>query len=288
MIDSKTGTHSLKGMIAAGVLAAALSVTAAGMAETEIWKTGRLPDFEGAGSALKSGAGYAGNGSRGAERTAAALSRVLSDGAYVKDIMEPSVETMFTKRELILINPWHLLPENYEAELESVEYGHSMDACAASHLRDMLADCRSAGYSPLVCSSYRERSKQETLFENDVRRFMYRGMSEEEARKETARNVAVPGSSEHEAGLAADIVYSRRQSLDESQELNETQQWLMEHCWEYGFILRYPRDKQDITGITYEPWHYRYVGAEAAEEIMKKGICLEEYLGVIDTGQDAF
>jgi D-alanyl-D-alanine carboxypeptidase len=112
---------------------------------------------------------------------------------------------------------------------------------------------------------------------------MYSGMTEEEAREETARNVAVPGSSEHEAGLAVDIVYAGRQILDEEQENNDTQQWLMEHCWEYGFILRYPYDKQEITGITYEPWHYRYVGFEAAEEIMSKEICLEEYLGVIDT-----
>ena len=158
-----------------------------------------------------------------------------------------------------------------------------MDECAAEHLRDMLADCREEGLSPLICSSFRERSKQERLFENDVRKYMYSGMTEEEAREETARNVAIPGSSEHEAGLAVDIVYAGRQILDEDQEDNETQQWLMEHCWEYGFILRYPYDKQDITGITYEPWHYRYVGFEAAEEIMSKGICLEEYLGVIDT-----
>ena len=112
--------------------------------------------------------------------------------------------------------------------------------------------------------------------------FFSQAVSEEEAREETAKNVAVPGSSEHEAGLAADIVYARYQSLDESQENNATQQWLMEHCQDYGFILRYPRDKQDITGITYEPWHYRYVGYEAAEEIMSRGICLEEYLGQID------
>ena len=147
----------------------------------------------------------------------------------------------------------------------------------------MLDDCRDDGNSPLICSSFRERSKQEKLFQNDVRKFMYSGMSEEEAIKETAKNVAIPGSSEHEAGLAADIVYSGRQMLDERQEDNDTQQWLMEHCWEYGFILRYPRDKQEITGITYEPWHYRYVGVEAAEKIMSEGLCLEEYLGVIDS-----
>ena len=213
----------------------------------------------------------------------AAYAKVKEDGEYVAEVIAPGGNEMYSEKELLLVNPWHLLPDDYEPELEYVEYGHRMDECAAEHLQDMLSDCRAEGLSPLICSSYRERSKQERLFENDVRRFMYSGMTEEEAIAETARNVAVPGSSEHEAGLAADIVYSRYQVLNESQEDNETQQWLMEHCWEYGFILRYPYDKQDITGITYEPWHYRYVGFEAAEEIMSKGICLEEYLGVIDT-----
>ena len=225
-----------------------------------------------------------GNGGTGSffSETPVMLARAVEDGRAAGEMIRSIDTGKYTDKELILVNPWHLLPEDYEAELENVEYGHRMDECAAEDLRDMLADCRAAGYSPLVCSSYRERTKQETLFENDVRRFMYRGYSEEEAREETAKNVAVPGSSEHEAGLAADIVYARYQSLDESQENNATQQWLMEHCQDYGFILRYPRDKQDITGITYEPWHYRYVGYEAAEEIMSRGICLEEYLGVID------
>ena len=212
----------------------------------------------------------------------AAYAKVQEDGETATGTVLSFTDSKYWGKEMILINPWHLLPEDYEADLEYVEYGHRMDACAAEHLSDMLSDCRDEGCSPLICSSYRERSKQERLFNSDVRKFMYSGMSEEEAIEETARNVAVPGSSEHEAGLAADIVYSGRQILDESQEDNDTQQWLMEHCWEYGFILRYPKDKQEITGITYEPWHYRYVGTEAAEYIMTNGLCLEEYLGVVD------
>ena len=210
---------------------------------------------------------------------AAAIARMQLEGEETVDIIGASI----TDPYLVLINSWHILPEDYEVELDHVEYGHYMEEKAAEHLREMLDDCRDDGNSPLICSSFRERSKQEKLFQNDVRKFMYSGMSEEEAIKETAKNVAIPGSSEHEAGLAADIVYSGRQMLDERQEDNDTQQWLMEHCWEYGFILRYPRDKQEITGITYEPWHYRYVGVEAAEKIMSEGLCLEEYLGVIDS-----
>ena len=255
---------------AAAILAAVVIAAAAGL----FWGSGGVPVQDGG----------TGNGRTESLVPAEqpARRRIQRDAEAAGELFGAIDTSKYTDKHLILVNPWHLLPEEYEADLEQVEYGHRMDAEAAEHLREMMADCRAAGYSPLICSSYRERAKQETLFENDVRRFRYRGYSEEEAREEAARNVAVPGSSEHEAGLAADIVYLRHQSLDESQENNETQQWLMEHCWEYGFILRYPRDKQDITGITYEPWHYRYVGYDAAEEIMSRGICLEEYLNVTD------
>ena len=90
--------------------------------------------------------------------------------------------------------------------------------------------------------------------------------------------VAVPGTSEHQLGLAVDLVSSEYTGLDERQEETGSYQWLVKHCAEYGFILRYPNDKTEITGIIYEPWHFRYVGVEAAREIMDQGICLEEYL----------
>ena len=88
----------------------------------------------------------------------------------------------------------------------------------------------------------------------------------------------MPGTSEHQLGLAVDIVDISNQHLDASQENTAVQKWLMEHSWEYGFILRYPNEKSEITGIIYEPWHYRYVGREDAEQIHTLGVCLEEYL----------
>ena len=90
--------------------------------------------------------------------------------------------------------------------------------------------------------------------------------------------MARPGTSEHQLGLALDIVDLDYQQLDTRQEETPEQKWLMENSWKYGFILRYPTDKSNITGIIYEPWHYRYVGKEAAKVIHEKGICLEEYL----------
>ena len=91
--------------------------------------------------------------------------------------------------------------------------------------------------------------------------------------------MAPPGTSEHQTGLALDIVAASYQLLDEGQEDTAEQQWLMANSWKYGFILRYPSEKSDITGIGYEPWHYRYVGRAAAAEIYHSGVCLEEFLG---------
>ena len=93
----------------------------------------------------------------------------------------------------------------------------------------------------------------------------------------TARLIAVPGTSEHETGLAADIVTPSYQRLDAGYAGTKAARWLLENAASYGFVLRYPEDKTEITGIDYEPWHYRYVGVEAAKEIMAQGLCLEEY-----------
>ena len=152
---------------------------------------------------------------------------------------------------------------------------------AVDDLRAMLADAQAQGLSPLVCSSYRTQEKQQSLYDKQVQQWLDQGYGLEDAQREAARWVAIPGTSEHQTGLAVDIVSLYNQVLDHSQETTEEQQWLMEHCWEYGFILRYPQDKQEITGITYEPWHYRYVGRETAAQIRDSGLCLEEYVAAL-------
>ena len=93
--------------------------------------------------------------------------------------------------------------------------------------------------------------------------------------------VAIPGTSEHQLGLALDIIDDSNRTLDRSQENTQTQQWLMAHSWEYGWILRYPNGKTDLTGIIYEPWHYRYVGKEIAAELHSLDMCLEEYFNML-------
>ena len=184
-----------------------------------------------------------------------------------------------TDWRLLLVNPWNLLPEDYEVELAVLANGLQVDARIYDDLDEMLSDCREAGLSPIVCSAYRTEETQTRLYSNKLARVRASGVPEDQAEAEAARWVAPPGTSEHQTGLALDIVAASYQLLDEGQEDTAEQQWLMANSWKYGFILRYPSEKSDITGIGYEPWHYRYVGRAAAAEIYRVGVCLEEYLG---------
>lgn len=184
---------------------------------------------------------------------------------------------------LLLVNPWNSLPAGYEVTVKQLSNGHAVDERCYPDLQEMMDDCRAEGLQPLLCSSYRTQDKQQSLFDNKVNSLIAQGYAEDAAREKAAESIAVPGTSEHQTGLAVDIVDINNQNLDESQESTPAQQWLMENSWQYGFILRYPSDKFGITGIEYEPWHYRYVGKEAAKEIREQGICLEEYLESIET-----
>ena len=182
-----------------------------------------------------------------------------------------------TKKVDILINYENFLPDDWEVDLVELRNGEQVDRIAYDSLQKMMDDCRAEGYNPLICSSYRTYEKQTRLYNNQIQKYINMGYPEDQAKIEAGKWVAVPGTSEHQTGLALDIVSIENQNLDESQLKNPCQQWLMEHCYDYGFILRYPVDKSDITKIGFEPWHYRYVGIKAAQEIREKGICLEEY-----------
>lgn len=180
--------------------------------------------------------------------------------------------------QLILVNAQHALPDDFSVELADVGSGHSVDARIASALQVMLDDCRAAGLEPLICSSYRTQQIQQSLFDDKVQRLIAEGYAPNAAQAKAGTVVAVPGTSEHQTGLAVDLVDAGNQNLDETQEQTPVQQWLLAHSWEYGFVLRYPNDKSSVTGIIYEPWHYRYVGKDAARDMHEGGLCLEEYL----------
>lgn len=179
---------------------------------------------------------------------------------------------------LVLVNPWNPLPDGFSVDLEPLDGSRGVDKRCYPQLQKMMDDCRAQGYSPYICSSFRTQELQQELFDNQIAIFRNQGYGDEEARRLAAREVAVPGTSEHQLGLAVDIIDTNNWNLDESQESMPTQQWLMANSWRYGFILRYPNGTTDITGIIYEPWHYRYVGCQVAKEIYERGITLEEYL----------
>lgn len=169
------------------------------------------------------------------------------------------------------------LSEQYEIETTTVE-GYLFDERAAGALQDMLDAARADGMDIRITSSWRSRATQAELYENRVYRFQLEGYSREEAEALGATVVLPPGTSEHELGLSVDFVTGDYSALDSGFAEQPEYAWLIEHCAEFGFIQRYPSDKGELTGIIWEPWHYRYVGVEVAEYIMANGLCLEEYL----------
>ncbi len=182
---------------------------------------------------------------------------------------------------LILVSAKHPLPNQFSVSLASVGNGHKGDRRVVSSLRAMIAGAKADGITLTVCSSYRTKERSAYLYQNQINQWLSKGYSQEEAEKEAAKWVAPPGTSEHHTGLAFDIVTPSYQKLNHGFANTSAAKWMKTHAHEYGFILRFPEDKQEITGITFEPWHFRYVGKKNAEIIYQKGICLEEYLDMI-------
>lgn len=176
----------------------------------------------------------------------------------------------------MLVNITHPLSKDYTVELVTVA-GYKMDVRAADAMQQMLDDAKAEGLDPIICSAYRSIDRQITLFNNQVKKQQGFGLEYDVAFEKAKTVVAYPGTSEHHTGLAADIVARSHQILDDSQESTAEQKWLMENSWKYGFTLRYPPDKSDLTRIIYEPWHYRYVGLEVAQYLYENDLCLEEY-----------
>lgn len=183
---------------------------------------------------------------------------------------------------LALVNKDYSLDKDYEPAMKKLVDDMEVDERIVEEASQMLKAAKKDGMDMVVVSAYRSYDTQTTLFNSDMQSWVNAGYSFLEAFETTSKSVAYPGHSEHAMGLALDIVSESYQTLDEEQENTDEAQWLKEHCWEYGFILRYPVGTTDITGIIYEPWHYRYVGKEAAKEITEQGITLEEYLGVVE------
>lgn len=175
---------------------------------------------------------------------------------------------------LILVNYENKLPEDFEIELSNIDSVRKFDKRAIGELIQMLQDLKKNGvYNVWVQSAYRSINYQEGLFNDKINTYMKQGKTREEAEKLTLQTINRPGTSEHNLGLAVDFNYVKY-----SFENTKGFKWLQEKAENYGFILRYRKDKEDITKVDYEPWHWRYVGVEHAKKINELDICLEEYI----------
>ena len=175
---------------------------------------------------------------------------------------------------LFLVNAEHPMDPYVPADMHMLANGEYVDERCDPDLQRMFDAAREEGATPIVNSAYRSREQQQEVFDEAVANAMSNGLTEEEARQEAMRTVALPGTSEHETGLAIDVT-SKEDTGNDNWQVNH---WFEEHSWEYGWILRYPADKVDITGIDNEPWHFRYVGVEHAAAMHESGMCLEEYV----------
>lgn len=179
---------------------------------------------------------------------------------------------------LVLVNPDHKLPENWDIELRELSDGKKVDSRIYPSLKKMFEDMQDEGVYPTIASAYRTSEEQERLMKEKIEELETQGYGAAEANMEARRWVAEDGYSEHQTGLAVDINADIKKSSG-----NQVYQWLAKNAWKYGFILRYPPEKEEITGTGYEPWHYRYVGKGPAAVIYQQALCLEEYVDSISS-----
>lgn len=179
---------------------------------------------------------------------------------------------------LLLVGKDYPLDESFKVKLETVEEEFQLDYRVVESAKKMLEAARAEELNPVITSAYLDNEQQKKLFNTQMELETESGLSYLDAYEATLKATALPGAGEHATGLALDIVSGDYQNLDEKQANTKENKWLQEHCAEYGFILRYPSGKEDVTGRNYESWHFRYVGTEAAQEIVKQGITLEEYV----------
>ncbi len=194
-----------------------------------------------------------------------------TNSSYASNNNSSNVENNDWK--LIVVNAWNCIPDDYTITLMTLKNDFQVDERIYPDLQEMLDAARNEGVYPLIGSAYRTTEQQQKLLTDKINAYIADGCSKKEANELAKTWVAVPGTSEHQIGLALDINAEKDKCTNE-----EVYAWLNKNGYKYGFIMRYPADKAQITGVNYEPWHYRYVGKEAAKEIYEQGICLEEYL----------
>lgn len=221
---------------------------------------------------------------KAAKELARVTKELEAEGQAKADVLQEKLDKIQNEEEselpwyLVLVNNKNSMEAGYVPELTELEPDYSVDSRIAESAKQMLQDAEDAGMRIVICSAYRSVERQEQIFNESLEERLDQGMNYWDAFADNRLSVAEPGTSEHALGLALDLISNQYTELDEGQENTKEAKWLKENCHKYGFILRYPPEKTDITGIIYEPWHYRYVGVEDATKIMELGITLEEYL----------
>ncbi len=208
----------------------------------------------------------------------------LDEGVDIEQYADPEEETYegyeFDKSawNLLLINKQHPVPEDYTFTLGTIKGNMKCDERIIEPLAQMFKAAADDGINLEVRSPYRDISRQEYLFDRKMKTYINQGYSYIDAYKESSAVVTVPGASEHQIGISLDITSDTYSMLNEGFEDTDAGRWLRDNSYKYGFILRYPKGKEDITGIIYEPWHFRYVGVEAATVMYEQGLTLEEFV----------
>ena len=188
-------------------------------------------------------------------------------------------EKEITDWRLRLANYENLLPENFTVKVENIDKTRQFDARAIGELNDMMNQMKKDGITNIwVQSAYRSVARQKELYDASVKKYLQEGKTQEEAETLTNEYINKPGSSDHNLGLAVDF-----NKVDNGFEKLDGFKWLQKNAENYGFILRYPKDKEDITKISYESWHWRYVGVENAKKMNELNMCLEEYIQYLKT-----
>lgn len=193
---------------------------------------------------------------------------------------DPITELAGDNWALTLINKTYPLDKKYSPTLSPVVEGSSVtaDSRVSEAYQLMYADALKAGYVLTPYSAYCSYQGQQTIYNNKIQSFILQGMTEDEAKANAEKRIEPAGCSENGAGLSVDII-----SASAGFASTDEYKWLTQNAFKYGFVLRYPDDKTDVTGMIYQPWHWRYVGIDAATEMKNNNQCLEEYLGVVST-----
>ena len=216
------------------------------------------------------------------ETTTSKEEETVSDYEYAYAGFNPATAVISEEKwNLLLVNRNYILPDDFTVKTSTVKGGgQSLDYRVVPYYNQMVTAAEADGISLIPVSGYRSVERQRTNFERKINLYMNQGYSKVEATLLASEIVLMPATSEHNAGLAMDFGTNGNYTLDENFAKTDAFRWLSENAADYGFILRYEEHTQDITKITYEPWHWRYVGVEAAKEIKASGVTLEEYLGM--------